>query len=103
MLRNLTLAGIFALALPSFALADGDGAVKGAVGSGCWRGRGRSSRRGCGRRSRDGCRRSRAGPQPVVVAPQPVIVAPPCNTQTTTTTDNNTGASATTQSTNCPN
>ena len=30
MLRNLTLAGIFALALPSFALADGDGAVKGA-------------------------------------------------------------------------
>jgi hypothetical protein len=32
MLRNLTLAGIFALALPSFALADGDGAVKGAVG-----------------------------------------------------------------------
>jgi hypothetical protein len=32
MLRKLTLVGIFALALPSFALADGDGAVKGAVG-----------------------------------------------------------------------
>jgi hypothetical protein len=32
MLRTLTLVGIFALALPSFALADGDGAVKGAVG-----------------------------------------------------------------------
>jgi hypothetical protein len=32
MLRNLALAGIFAVALPSFALADGDGAVRGGVG-----------------------------------------------------------------------
>jgi hypothetical protein len=104
MLRNLMLAGIFALALPSLALADGDGAVKGAVG-GAVAGAVVGGPVGAAVGGAAGMAVGGAvsGPQPVVVAPQPVIVAPPCNTQTTTTTDNTPGASATTQSTNCPN
>ncbi len=44
-----------------------------------------------------------SGPGPVVVAPAPVVPAAPCSTRTTTTQDNNTGASVTRQTTDCPN
>jgi hypothetical protein len=98
MLRNLALAGICAIALPSFAVADGDGAVKGGVG-GAVAGALVGGPVGAAVGGVAGMAVGGAATGPA----QPVVVAPPCNTRTTTMTDNNTGASATRQTTDCPN
>jgi hypothetical protein len=98
MVRNLILAGIFAVAVPSFALADGDGAVKGAVGGAV-----AGALVGGPVGAAVGGVAGMAVGGAVTGPAQPVVVGQPCNTRTTTTTDNNTGASATTQATNCPN
>ncbi len=86
-MRNMII-GLSALAfasLPSLAFADGDGVLTGAAGGAVAGGviGGAASQ-----------------PRPEVVAPGPG--APPCNTRTTTTQNDNTGASVTRQTTDCP-
>jgi hypothetical protein len=87
-------------ALPTVALADGDGALTGAAG-GAVAGAvvGGPVGAAVGGVAGGMIGGAASGPAPVVVAPGP---AAPCNTQTTTTQNNNTGASVTRQTTNCP-
>jgi len=87
-------------ALPTIALADGDGAVTGAAG-GAVAGAVVGGPVGAvvGGAAGAVVGGTASGPRPVVVAPGPGV---PCHTRTTTTQDNNTGASVTRQSTNCP-
>ena len=106
-LTALALAGAAILAAPALAFADDNGAVTGAVG-GAVTGAVVGGPVGAvvGGAAGAVIGGTATGPQPVVVAPaQPVVVAPaePCASRTTTTTNNNTGASRTTQTTNCPN
>jgi hypothetical protein len=87
-------------ALPTFALADGDGALTGAAG-GAVAGAVVGGPVGAAVGGVAGAviGGAASGPGPVVVAPAPG--AGPCNTRTTTTTNNNTGASVTRQTTDC--
>ena len=99
MLRTVTIAAIFATALPCLALADGDAAVKGGVG-GAVAGAlvGGPVGAAVGGAAGMAIGGAASGPDRTVVV-QPNT---PCGTQTTQTTDNTTGASTTTQTTNCP-
>jgi hypothetical protein len=87
-------------ALPTLALADGDGALTGAAG-GAVTGAVVGGPVGAVVGGVAGAAIGGAafGPGPVVVAPEPA----PCNTRTTTTQNNNTGASVTRQTTDCAN
>jgi hypothetical protein len=87
-------------ALPTVALADGDGALTGAAG-GAVAGAvvGGPVGAAVGGVAGGVIGGAASGPGPVVVAPAPC--AGPCNTRTTTTTNNNTGASVTRQTTDC--
>jgi hypothetical protein len=97
--------GFSALALatlPTFALADGDGAVTGAAGgavAGAVVGGPVGAAVGGVAGGVVGGAASGPASGPVVVAPAP---GGPCGTRTTTTTNNNTGASVTRQTTDCP-
>jgi hypothetical protein len=86
-------------ALPTLAFADGDGALTGAAG-GAVAGAvvGGPVGAAVGGLAGGVIGGAASGPGTVVVAPGPA----PCNTRTTTTQDNNTGASVTRQTTNCP-
>jgi hypothetical protein len=87
-------------ALPTLAFADGDGALTGAAG-GAVAGAvvGGPVGAAVGGIAGGVIGGAASGPGPVVVAPG----AGPCNTRTTTTQDNNTGASVTRQTTDCAN
>jgi len=87
-------------ALPTLALADGNGAVTGAAG-GAVAGAvvGGPVGAAVGGVAGGVIGRAASNPRPVVVAPGP---GGPCNTRTTTTQNNNTGASVTRQTTDCP-
>ena len=100
MCRTATLVAVFAVALPSFALADGDGAVKGGVG-GAVAGAlvGGPVGAAVGGVAGMAIGGAATGPGPTVVVPS----SAPCSTRTTRMVDNTTGASSTTQTTNCPN
>ncbi len=100
MFKITTLAAVFAVASPSFALADGDGAVRGGVG-GAVAGAlvGGPVGAAVGGVAGMAVGGAATGPDRTVVV-QP---AAPCDTRTTQTTDNVTGASRTTQTTDCPN
>jgi hypothetical protein len=95
------LSALAITALPSLALADGDGVVTGAAG-GAVAGAvvGGPVGAAVGGVAGGVIGGAASQPRPVVVAPGPG--APPCNSRTTTTTNNNTGASVTQQSTDCP-
>ena len=100
-----TIIGLSALALaslPTLAFADGDGAVTGAAG-GAVAGAvvGGPVGAAVGGVAGGVIGGAASNPRPVVVAPGPGD-APPCNTRTTTTQNNNTGASVTRQTTDCP-
>jgi hypothetical protein len=100
MSKIAALTAILVFALPSVALADGDGAVKGGVG-GAVAGAlvGGPVGAAVGGVAGMAIGGAASGPdQTVVVQP-----SAPCRTRTTQTTDNTTGASSTTQTTNCPN
>jgi hypothetical protein len=86
--------------LPTLALADGNGAVTGAAG-GAIAGAVVGGPVGAAVGGAAGAvvGGTASGPGPVVVAPGPV--AAPCDTRTSTTTNNDTGASVTRQTTNC--
>jgi hypothetical protein len=103
MRRTIIGLSILAIAaLPTVALADGDGAVTGAAGgavAGAVVGGPVGAAVGGVAGGVIGGAASGPGPGPVVVAPGPA----PCNTRTTTTQDNNTGASVTRQTTDCAN
>jgi hypothetical protein len=101
MRRSLIGLSAFAFAvLPTLALADGDGALTGAAG-GAVAGAvvGGPVGAAVGGVAGGVIGGAASGPQPVVVAPGPA----PCHTRTTTTQDNNTGASVTRQTTDCAN
>jgi hypothetical protein len=87
-------------ALPTLALADGNGAVTGAAG-GAVAGAvvGGPVGAAVGGVAGGVIGGAASNPRPVVVAPGP---GGPCNTRTTTTQNNNTGASVTRQTTDCP-
>jgi hypothetical protein len=88
-------------ALPTVAVADGDGALTGAAGgavAGAVVGGPVGAAVGGVAGGVVGGAASGPAPAPVVVAPG----AAPCGSRTTTTTNNNTGASVTRQTTNCP-
>jgi hypothetical protein len=87
-------------ALPTLALADGDGALTGAAG-GAVTGAVVGGPVGAvvGGVAGAAIGGAASGPGPVVVAPEPAR----CNTRTTTTQNNNTGASVTRQTTDCAN
>jgi hypothetical protein len=87
-------------ALPTLAFADGDGALTGAAG-GAVAGAvvGGPVGAAVGGLAGGVIGGAASGPGTVVVAPGPA----PCNTRTTTTQDNNTGASVTRQTTDCAN
>ncbi len=85
-------------ALPTLAFADGDGALTGAAG-GAVAGAVVGGPVGAAVGGIAGGVIGGAASGPVVVAPG----ARPCNTRTTTTQDNNTGASVTRQTTDCAN
>lgn len=89
-----------AIALPTVALADGNGAVTGAAG-GAVAGAvvGGPVGAAVGGVAGGVIGGATSGPGPVVVAPGPAS----CATRTTTEQDNNTGASVTRQTTDCPN
>jgi hypothetical protein len=93
-LSNLAL-----VALPTLAVADGDGALTGAAG-GAVAGAvvGGPVGAAVGGVAGGVVGGAASGPAPVVVAPGP---GGPCNTRTTTTQNNNTGASVTRQTTDC--
>jgi hypothetical protein len=96
MMRSMII-GLSALAitaLPTIALADGDGVVTGAAG-------GAVAGAVVGGVAGGVIGGAASQPRPVVVAPDPG--GPPCNSRTTTTTNNNTGDSVTRQTTDCPN
>ena len=87
--------------LPTLALADGDGALTGAAGgavAGAVVGGPVGAAVGGVAGGVIGGAASGPSPGPVVVAPAP---GAPCNTRTTTTTNNHTGASVTRQTTDC--
>jgi hypothetical protein len=95
--------GLSALAfasLPTLALADGNGAVTGAAG-GAVAGAvvGGPVGAAVGGVAGGVIGGAASNPRPVVVAPGP---GAPCNTRTSTTQNNNTGASVTRQTTDCP-
>jgi hypothetical protein len=94
------LSALAFVALPTLALADGDGALTGAAG-GAVAGAvvGGPVGAAVGGVAGGVIGGAASGPEPVVVAPGPA----PCNTRTTTTTNNNTGASVTRQTTDCAN
>ena len=95
------LSALAITALPTLALADGDGALTGAAG-GAVAGAvvGGPVGAAVGGVAGGVIGGAASGPAPVVVAPAPGW--PPCNSRTTTTTNNNTGASVTRQTTDCP-
>jgi hypothetical protein len=95
------LSALAITALPSLALADGDGVVTGAAG-GAVAGAvvGGPVGAAIGGVAGGVIGGAASQPRPVVVAPGPG--APPCNSRITTTTNNNTGARVTQQSTDCP-
>jgi hypothetical protein len=104
MMRSMII-GLSALAitaLPTLALADGDGVVTGAAG-GAVAGAvvGGPVGAAVGGVAGGVVGGAASQPRPVVVAPDPA--GPPCNSRTTTTTNNNTGDSVTRQTTDCPN
>ena len=86
-------------ALPTLALADGNGAVTGAAG-GAVAGAvvGGPVGAAVGGVAGGVIGGAASNPRPVVVAPGP---GGPCNTRTTTVQNNNTGESATRQTTDC--
>ena len=88
-------------ALPTLALADGNGAVTGAAG-GAVAGAvvGGPVGAAVGGVAGGVIGGTASGPRPVVVAPGPGAV--PCGSRTTTTTNNNTGKSVSRQTTDCP-
>jgi hypothetical protein len=88
------------VALPAVALADGNGAVTGAAG-GAVAGAvvGGPVGAAVGGVAGGVIGGAASGLGPTVVAPAPVA---PCATRTTTTQNNNTGASVTHQTTDCP-
>ncbi len=90
-----------AIALPTLALADGNGAVTGAAG-GAVAGAvvGGPVGAAVGGAAGGIVGGIASGPRPTVV--EPVPVGPPCASQTTTTQNDNTGASVTQHTTNCP-
>ena len=95
--------GLSALAfagLPTLAFADGNGAVTGAAG-GAVAGAvvGGPVGAAVGGVAGGVIGGAASNPRPVVVAPGP---SEPCNTRTTTTQNDNTGASVTRQTTDCP-
>src|ERR1700678_639631 len=92
------LSALAVMALPSLALADGNGVVTGAAG-GAVAGAvvGGPVGAAVGGVAGGVIGGAASQPGPVVVAPGPGAV--PCGTQTTTTTNNNTGASVTRQTT----
>jgi hypothetical protein len=98
MLAGLSILAI--AALPTVALADGNGAITGAAG-GAVAGAvvGGPVGAAVGGVAGGVIGGAASGPGPVVVAPAPVA---PCGTRTTTTQNNNTGASVTQQTTDCP-
>jgi hypothetical protein len=87
------------VALPTLAVADGGGALTGAAG-GAVAGAvvGGPIGAAVGGVAGGVIGGAASGPAPVVVAPGP---GGPCNTRTTTTQNNNTGASVTRQTTDC--
>jgi hypothetical protein len=87
-------------ALPTAAFADGNGAVTGAAG-GAVAGAvvGGPVGAAVGGVAGGVIGGAASGPGPTVVAPAP---GAPCSTRTTTTQNNNTGASVTRQTTDCP-
>jgi hypothetical protein len=90
--------------LPTLALADGGGALTGAAGgavAGAVVGGPVGAAVGGVAGGVIGGAASGPAPGPVVVAPAPEPMVP-CGVQTTTKTNNNTGASVTRQTTNCP-
>jgi hypothetical protein len=96
--------GLSALAittLPTLAIADGDGVLAGAAG-GAVAGAvvGGPVGAAVGGVAGGVIGGAASQPRPVVVAPGPG--APPCNSRTTTSTNNNTGESVTRQTTDCP-
>lgn len=95
-LSTLAFAG-----LPTLALADGNGAVTGAAG-GAVAGAvvGGPVGAAVGGVAGGVIGGAASNPRPVVVAPGPG--ESPCNTRTTTVQNNNTGESATRQTTDCP-
>src|SRR5271156_1494911 len=95
------LSALTIAALPTLALADGNGALTGAAG-GAVAGAvvGGPVGAAVGGVAGGVIGGAASQPRPVVVAPGPG--APPCNSRTTTTINNNTGASVTEQSTDCP-
>src|SRR5271156_3029992 len=97
------LSALTMVALPTVALADGDGALTGAAG-GAVAGAvvGGPVGAAVGGIAGGVIGGAASGPGPVVVAPAPVVPAAPCSTRTTTTQDNNNGASVTRQTTDCP-
>jgi hypothetical protein len=97
------LSALAIVALPAVALADGNGAVTGAAG-GAVAGAvvGGPVGAAVGGAAGGIIGGVASGPGPAVVAPAPVVPAAPCSTRTTTTSDNNTGASVTRQTTDCP-
>ena len=88
------------MALPTLAVADGHGAVTGAAG-GAVAGAvvGGPVGAAVGGVAGGVIGGAASNPRPVVVAPGP---GAPCNSRTTTMTNNNTGESATRQTTDCP-
>lgn len=89
-----------AIALPNIAFADGDGAVTGAAG-GAVAGAvvGGPVGAAVGGAAGGIVGGITSGPRTTVVEPVPVA---PCASQTTTTQNDNTGASVTQHTTNCP-
>ena len=94
------LSALAITALPTLVLGDGDGALTGAAG-GAVAGAvvGGPVGAAVGGVAGGVIGGAASGPAPVVVAPGP---GGPCNTRTTTTQNNNTGASVTRQTTDCP-
>jgi hypothetical protein len=103
MMRSMIIAlsALAIAALPTLALADGDGVVTGAAG-GAIAGAvvGGPVGAAVGGVAGGVIGGAASQPRPVVVAPGPG--APPCNSRTTTTTNNNTGDSVTRETTDCP-
>jgi hypothetical protein len=93
------LSALAITALPTLAVADGDGALTGAAG-GAVAGAvvGGPVGAAVGGVAGGAIGGAASGPAPVVVAPAP---GGPCNSRSTTTTNNNTGESVTRQTTDC--
>jgi hypothetical protein len=100
-LSVLALAGVTFFAVGTMAIADDNGALTGAVG-GAVTGAVVGGPVGAAVGGAAGAvigGTATGTPRPVVVEPE----GPPCATRTQTTTNNNTGASRTTQTTDCAN